>query len=404
MLADAAHDCPHRRRPRVLLAIKGLGHGGAEQLLVDTLSARDSGSFHYEVAVVMASADALVPAIGALGVPVHELGATSNLDLAWMRRFRRLLVRGRFDIVHFHLPYTAALGRLVVLSLGRTDRPVTVYTEHSLWNRVSPLVKALNRATVGRDAALLAVSPAAHDALPVPLRRRARVVVHGIDQSGPRQAVARRDELRGQLRAELKAGDGVLVAVTVAGMRAEKGYDVLLDAAAEVDRRGLPLRFAAAGDGVLDGELRARHDALGLGDRFRFLGHRPDALELLAAADVAVIPSRQEGLPVVLMEAASVGTPIVASAVGGVPRVIEDGRSGLLVPPGDPTALADALERVVTDDALRASLGAGARSLRDQFDAARAASEIEGLYVRLLAERGSFPSTHRSTGDRPPPG
>ncbi len=153
---------------RVLLAIKGLGHGGAERLLVDSVATGDHRAFRYEVAFVLSGSDDLAGELRAAGTPVHDLGAGRSLDLRWLASFRRLLVEGRYAIVHFHLPYTAALGRLVVLTLPRQRRPVTVYTEHSLWNKVSPLVKLLNRATVTRDGALLAVSGAAEQALPPP--------------------------------------------------------------------------------------------------------------------------------------------------------------------------------------------------------------------------------------------
>ncbi len=375
------------QRIRVLLAIKGLGHGGAERLLVDTLAARNTVAFEYEVAFVMSSADTLAPAIAAHGIPVHDLGARSNVDLRWVPRFRRLVAGGEFDIVHFHLPYTAALGRPAVLSLSARRRPVTVYTEHSLWNKVSPPVKALNRLTIGADAALVAVSQAAYDALPAGLRHRARVVVHGIDQSLPARAVARRRQCRDRIRGELGVPDGVLLVVTVAGLRSEKGYDVLLDAAQLAARRKLPMMFAAAGEGALAEELNARHDALGLGERFRFLGHRTDALELVAAADIFVLPSHQEGLPVVLMEATSVGTPIVATAVGGVPQMIEDGSNGVLVPPGDPVALADALEGLAADPWRRDELGRRALDRRAAFDVTRSTGEIEELYTGLTAAR-----------------
>ncbi len=77
-----------------------------------------------------------MPAIESQGITVHRMGARHNLDVGWMATFRRLLAGGRFDIVHFHLPYSAALGRPVVLSIPAARRPVTLYTEHSLWNKV----------------------------------------------------------------------------------------------------------------------------------------------------------------------------------------------------------------------------------------------------------------------------
>jgi glycosyltransferase involved in cell wall biosynthesis len=372
----------------VLLAIKGLGHGGAERLLVDTVANGDHRAFDYQVAFVLDSADTLVPTLESAGTQVHRLGAKHNLDLRWMLAFRRLLRADDFDIVHFHLPYTAALGRLVVASLPRRRKPVTMYTEHSLWNKVAVLVKILNRATIGWDRALITVSQAAYDALPPALKPRARVVVHGVDLSLSRDRILRRDAIRRDVREELRIPSGQILVVTVANLRSEKGYDVLLDTARLVADRQLPIMFAAAGEGSQADELAERHRALELGGRFQFLGHRPDALELLTAADVVVLPSHQEGLPVVLMEATSVGATIVATSVGGVPQVITDGVNGLIVPPGAPERLADALERVSTDAALRNRLGRQALVDSAVFDVARASGEIEGIYGTVLEVRG----------------
>ncbi len=136
---------------------------------MDLVAAGDHDSFEYEVAYILGRRGRPGPRVLRCrqGTPVHALGATRNLDLRWMSRLPPAPPgRGQFDIVHFHLPYTAALGRLVVATLPRRRRPVTLYTEHSLWNKVAVLVKALNRATVGRDRALIAVSQAAYDALP----------------------------------------------------------------------------------------------------------------------------------------------------------------------------------------------------------------------------------------------
>lgn len=371
----------------MLLAIKSLGRGGAERLLVESVAQGDHQAFDYEVAFVLDHEDAFAATLTAAGTEVHDLGARGDLDVAWLAAFRRVLTRGRFDVVHFHLPYTAALGRLVVASMPRSRRPLTMYTEHSLWNKVVAPVRILNRASIGRDAALVAVSEAAHRALPRSLQPRAKVIVHGVDLSRSRRLVPRRAEIRAQVRAELGIPPGDLLAVTVAGLRREKGYDVLLEAARLAAERQLPVTFAAAGSGSLGSELAERHRALDLGRRFQFLGHRPDALELLVAADVVVMPSHQEGLPVTLMEATSVGAAIVATSVGGVPQVIADGDDGLLVPPGDPVSVVDALERLSADPDLRARLGRRAMEESVRFDAARANRELEDVYRRIATGR-----------------
>ncbi len=272
----------------------------------------------------------------------------------------------------------------MVATVPRRRRPVTVYTEHSLWNKVAVLVKALNRTTVRFDRALVAVSQAAYDALPRALRPRARVVVHGVDLARSRSMVDRRRQVREAVRGELGVPPDDLLVVTVANLRSEKGYDVLLDAAGLLVARGTPVRFAAAGQGVEADALAARHRRLGLGERFRFLGYRNDTLELMLAADIVVLPSHQEGLPVVLMEASSVGAPIVATAVGGVPQVVTDGVNGMVVPPGHPVLLADAIEALSSDPELRDRLGRQAMADSTRYDIARAAAEIEDIYLAIV--------------------
>jgi glycosyltransferase involved in cell wall biosynthesis len=371
----------------VLLVIKCLGYGGAERLLVDMASHRDAGAFDYSVAYVLRREAGLVPAMEATGVPVHALGAEGNWDVRWLAALRRLLTHGGFDIVHSHLPYAATLTRLVARTLPRQRRPRLVYTEHSDWDKMAVLVKGLNRVTVGLDDALVVVSDSARDALPGALRSRARVVIHGVDLERSAALVRRREELRRQVRAEFEVPDDEVLALTVANLRPEKGYDVLLDAAGLLAERGAPLRLVAVGRGPLRDELEERRRALHLGDRFRFAGPRDDALALLGGADLFVLASRQEGLPVAFMEAASLGLAIVASAVGEIPRLITPGVDGLVVPPGRPDALADAIARVGADESLRHRLGQGALARSAAFDVAKATKEIESLYTELLDRR-----------------
>lgn len=384
---DGTSGIPSSRKLRVLLVIKCLGSGGAERLLVDTVATGDHTHFSYEVAYILEAQDGLVPEVRAGGTPVHSLGCRHNGDLRWMTRLRALIARGGYDVVHFHLPYTAALGRLAVATLPRTTRPAIVYTEHSVWDKMANLIKVVNRAGIGLDDALIVVSPAAHDALPAALRDRARVIVHGVDLSRTGELTHDRDEVRAGVRAELGVPEGELLALTVANLRPEKGYDLLLDVVERIDRAGLPVHFVAAGRGPLEDEVASQITARSLSGRLQLLGHRDDVLRLVVAADLFVLPSHQEGLPVVLMEATSAGLPIVATAVGGVPQVLTDGVDGLVVPPGDAEAMTDAIRRVVTDQGLRSQLAAGALQRSAMFDVSAASRQIEEIYVDVTRGR-----------------
>ena len=176
--------------------------------------------------------------------------------------------------------------------------------------------------------------------------------------------------------------------MTVANLRAGKNYPGLIDAATILVDRGVPVRFATAGQGQLRDEIGELHRKSGLGDRFALLGYRDDTTRLIAAADVFVLASHHEGLPVTVMEALTLGVPVVAPAVGGLPQVVVDGKNGLLVTPGSPTALADAIERAL-DPAVHARLAAGAGQTGDQFSSAHAVARIEQSYE-------AFTSRHRS--------
>lgn len=374
-------------RLRVLVLIKCLGRGGAERLVVDMARHRDPARVDVEVAYVLDGYDALVPELAAAGVPVHALGARGNGDPTWMVRLRALLRGRRFDVVHTHLPYAATLGRLVVASLPPGRRPAVVSTEHCMWNEVTAPLRALNRLTIGRDDAVLAVSDAARRALPPRQRRRALVVVHGTDLAAVRAIAARAPAVRAAVRRELGVADDEVLALTVANYRPQKAYDVLLDAAAGVVRRHRTIRFAAAGWGPLEAEVVERHRALGLGRRFLLLGQRTDVLRLLAAADLFVLSSRYEGLPVALMEATALGVPPVVTAVGELPRVLTDGHDAVLVPPGRPDLLADAVTRVAGDPMLRRRLSVAASTLGARFDVAAATRRVEAVYEAVTAGR-----------------
>jgi glycosyltransferase involved in cell wall biosynthesis len=183
----------------------------------------------------------------------------------------------------------------------------------------------------------------------------------------------------------MRRGRPVTAILTVANLRAEKAHEVLLAAAAELRPRYPYLRYVIAGDGPRLAELRALASSLGLDGQVTFLGHREDVPALLADADAFVLPSRSEAFPNGAIEAMAAGLPVIASRVGGLVDLIDEGRTGLLVEPDDPRALAAAIESLVVSPARAEVLGACARdevSRRYSFE--RMVRGFEDLYLSQL--------------------
>jgi glycosyltransferase involved in cell wall biosynthesis len=189
-------------------------------------------------------------------------------------------------------------------------------------------------------------------------------------------------------RAERPRG-GPPTVITVANLRPEKNHETLIAAAAVLAPRFPGLRLRIVGTGPRREALQALVASRGLHHHVEFLGHREDVPALLADADVFVLPSRSEAFPNSAIEAMAAGLPVVATAVGGLRELIDDGRTGLLVPrPDDAGALAGAVERVLADDALAARLGAAARAeARERYSFDRMVGAFEDLYVTALPAR-----------------
>lgn len=366
---------------RVLWLVKGLGPGGAERLLVEHAASRNRDDFAYETAYVLDWKQHLAPELEALGVRTHCLGERSELDPRWAARLESLLRRERYDVVHAHSPMVASVARVEGRTLGR-GRPAFVYTEHNRWPSYRTETRLANQATFGLNHAVFAVSEDVRESIPARYRSSVEVLVHGIDVERVRAQRANRDETR----RELGVQPGESLAVTVANLRAGKNYPGLIDAAREVVDRGVAVRFATAGQGQLEEEITALQRRSGLGDRFALLGYRDDTTRLIAAADVFVLASHHEGLPVTVMEALTLGVPVVATAVGGLPEIVTDGSNGLLVPAGDATALADAIERAL-DPSVHPMLVEGAGATGDRFSNAHAVERIEATYRSLANAR-----------------
>jgi glycosyltransferase involved in cell wall biosynthesis len=365
-------------RISVLWLVKGLGPGGAERLLTTAASVHDQRAFRFEVAYLLPWKDHLVAELAALGVPSTCLDVHDERDLRWAGRLRRMLARGRFDVLHAHSPYPAGVARLVARTLPRRVRPRLVYTLHNRWQSFAWPTRLLNGLTFRLDDADLAVSSDVRDTVRPRLRSHVEVVVHGIVLGEVRASASRPES-----RAELGLADGEIAIGTVANLRAQKNYPNLFEAARLLRDRGVSFRLVAVGQGPLEDEIRSLRARLDLDDHVVLLGYRDDAVRVMSGCDVFTLASDHEGIPVAVMEALALGLPVVATRVGGVSEAITDGVEGLLVPPRRPDLLADAWERVVCDEGLRARLAAAAARRAEAFDVTTAVRRIEDVYRQV---------------------
>ena len=339
-------------RPTILVFIKGLGIGGAEKLISEGARFWNRGRFDYHVAYQLPWKDQLVPDLEALGVPVACVGGRKGTTPAAVAGLRRLVRSGGASLVHAHLPSAGVIARLI------SPVPV-VYTEHNLATSYREPTRTLNRLTYGRNRAVTAVSDAVAESLAGYPGPDPRVIRNGVAVGVPAEAA-------GAVREEMGLAPGDPLVVHVGNIRPHKGHDTLIEAAAELARLRPGVAVVSIGGEKHPGDLdrvRAAAGAAGVEPSLRFLGRRPDALAFVAAADVFVNPSDVEGLPVAILEAMALGTPVVATAVGGVPAVVQDGVTGLLVEAGDAPGLAQAVDRLLGDRALAGRVAAAARDL-----------------------------------------
>jgi glycosyltransferase involved in cell wall biosynthesis len=316
--------------------------------------------------------------------PRHDLAAARALD--------RLVRAWRPDVVHTHLAKAGALGRFVA---QRLNVPVTVHTFHGhvldgyFPRPVARAFLAAERRLASRTTALVAVSNAVRDellALGIGREEQWHVIPVGLVLDGLLGTLPSKADARGGLGLP---PDGAAVGI-VGRLVPIKDHETYFRAVARLVRDRDDVTFVVAGDGDDRAVLEARAAKL-LGERVRFLGWVEDLAGLYAALDVVVLTSRNEGTPVSLVEAGAAGRPVVATRVGGVRDVVTDGETGILVPPGDPTATAAAIGRLLDEPVLAHAMGVAARArVPSRFSAARLVDDLVALYERLLERSRSI--------------
>jgi glycosyltransferase involved in cell wall biosynthesis len=362
--------------------------GGAERLALEIATRLAPERFRstlcasrFEVAPTMGNDERQVlERVRQADIGFLPLGRQGRVDLWPWRRLAAYVRRERVDVLHAHMFGSNVWGTLI----GRVARvPVVIAHEHTWSFEGEPLRRLLDRELIGRFSdAFIAVSRADQRKM-IEIERipaeRIRFIPNGIAPTAP---AAGRD-----VRAELGVGSGPLIGA-IGTLRAQKAYDVLIRAAASLREKHPGLHVVIAGGGPERERLDALIGELGLSDVVLMLGRRLDVPNILAALDVAVCASNFEGSPLAVMEYMEAGLPIVATRVGGVPDLIDDGVHGLLVQPGEPLELAGAIDELLRDRPRAAALGARARERRRrEFDLDVMVHNMQALYEELLAAR-----------------
>jgi glycosyltransferase involved in cell wall biosynthesis len=379
----------HDGKLRVVTLVDRLGTGGAERLAIQTTTRLDPERFDrtlvasrdFEVAISKQHVANALEDLRRADVQVIGLKRTSARQVwAWWPLYR-FLRRERIDVLHTHKFGSNLWGTIV----GRLARvPVIVAHEHTWSYEGQPLRRLADRAVIARgSSAFVAVSREDQRRMIEVERIRPEDTVF-IPNGIPMPPAATGNDVR----AELGIPPGAPVIGTVSVLRPQKALDVLLRAAKQLVDEFPDLRVLIAGEGDRRFALEELAQQLGLHDTVMFLGVRTDVPDVLAALDIAVSSSDFEGSPLSVMEYMEAARPVVATRVGGVPDLIDDGIQGLLVGPQDPAAFADAVAQLLRDPDRARQMGErGRERRRTEFDIDVMVRRLEALYEELRAKK-----------------
>jgi glycosyltransferase involved in cell wall biosynthesis len=392
---QSAHDRVDRplgaaeiRRRKIFFLLDSFNLGGTETQAVQLATRLDVKRYDVTLGCLRARGPLLEKLAGS-GVSVREFfregGITSLNGMYQVLRLALFLRRGGFSIVHTHDLYAnmlgipaAAIARVPIIISSRRDLGHLAWYQggRRAWMR---RLQGLS-AVVLTNAAAIRESLIAEDHFP---RDKVRVIHNGVDFERFAQTGGHRDWL-------LPGTEGEKWIVLVGNMLGDvKGHPYAIAAAPAILREFPKTRFVFVGDGQARQELERQVAQSGLDRHFSFLGRRNDVARILACCDIAMLPSKAEGLPNAILEYMAAGLPTVASQVGGNAELIEEGKTGLLIPPADSSALANALLRILRDTDLAEKLGKSARQyVASHFSFERLVKNTDELYTELLRSRG----------------
>jgi glycosyltransferase involved in cell wall biosynthesis len=365
---------------RVLHIIDSLHLGGAQEVVLN-LATCGSARFRHEVAT-MHGHGIYWERLRQAGVKVHSLSPHKLLPF-YIASIPWRLLADKPDILHCHLIPSNIIAKPLGALLGV---PVVINHDHTNDTRRSDgrLLLALDRFSNRFASHIVAVSASCRDFLitreSIPAND-VTLVPNAIDLRRFSPASARRD----MARLELGLPASTRVVAGVGRLNPQKNFALFLDIAAQLAPRFPDLHFLLAGDGPEEKMLREKAAALGIADRVTFSGYVADTRLVYLAADVLLMPSRYEGLPMTLLEAMAMGLPVVASQLDGIAEVIGDGREGFLVPSDDASLFVERTAALLQDAELSSRIAQNARAkIEASFSVERMTSAVEEIYDRFL--------------------
>jgi glycosyltransferase involved in cell wall biosynthesis len=368
---------------RVLQVIATLDRAGAEKQLVDLCCKLDRSTFQPAVCCLTRGGP-FAADLRRAGVPIHLLNKRGRWDLRVIWRAIRLIREFQPHIVHTWLPTANTLGRVAALAAGGV--PVLIASERSkdAWKGAARLMadRMLAKRTTRVVTNAEAVRDFLVDEIELP-KEKIRVIRNGLDLAEFDAAAA-----RGPSEA-LPDPEGCMVVGAVGRLERQKGMMDLLAAFALLPNDLQHAKLWIVGDGPLKPELQRQATETGMQERVRFLGARSDVPALMTRFNLFVLSSLWEGLPNVALEAMAARRAVVATKVDGTPEAVTHGWTGVLVPPSSPALLAQAIERLLRDPALRQKYGeAGRLRVEQRFGLDRMVTETQDMYRGALAEAG----------------
>jgi len=360
--------------PTILHTEASLGLGGQElRILAETRWLRNHG---WGALVACQPGSGLLAEARAAEVDAVAVRMRGVVDLGALWALRRLMRARAVSLVHTHSSTDSWLGALAARSLGL---PVVRSRHVSIVIRSALVYRLADRIVTSGEAVRALVVAAG-----IP-PERVVAIPPGVDTTRFHPAVS-----GATVRGELRLGAGEPLVGLVANIRGSKGHNVFLEAARQILAVAPRARFVIVGDGVGYEDVRRRVTALGLAERVMMTGFRRDIPEVMAALDVLVLPSiRSEATSQVIPQALAVGTPVVATTVGGSPELLRDGETGRLVPPDDAHALAGAVLEILRDPArARTMARAGQATVAARLTLDAAMTRTAAVYRALLGDGG----------------